>query len=110
MFKIEKRLRRVAINGKKPVIITISHKNNSPLTANEIKQIARRQNNLYQLKHKRTNPKMIIRGINDLGFTTIKSADIPIERMYNNEEDYYRDRVKFDFNYLQFYKVEITIY
>lgn len=110
MFKIEKKLRRIPINGKRPEIIVISHSNQRPLSANEIKRLAYYYQNQYELKHKKKHDRMIIRGVNTLGYTTIKSADQPIDHMWDDEEDYFSNRVNSDRRFMECFQIEILMY
>ncbi len=108
-YSITKRLRKVKINGEYPEILTIRNKIKKPLNAQDIKTLAYKHQNQFVLKNKR-EPLMIIRGINRLGFTTIKSSKQAIKYMYNDEADYYNDKVQFETNYQDFYQVEIMMY
>jgi hypothetical protein len=108
-FSISKRLRKIKINGEYPEILTIRNKIKKPLNAQDIKTLAYKHQNQFVLKNKR-EPLMIIRGINRLGFTTIKSGKQAIKYMYNDEADYYNDKVQFETKYQDFYQVEIMMY
>ena len=53
---------------------------------------------------------MIIRGINELGFRTVKADKTPINSMMDDEEDYFKDKVKDDTKLLKFYSIELIQY
>ncbi len=64
-----------------------------------IKKYASRLIERYNIK---SEQKIYIRGLTNLGFTTIKSLHNTFDNMYDNEEEYFEDRVDDDTEFKEF--------
>ena len=51
-----------------------------------------------------------IRVLGDLGFVTLKPLDENIDNLYENEEEYFEDRVREDTKFTEFYQVQYDLF
>ena len=109
-YNITSRNRACKVNGKYPKIYTINRNDEKQLNPKEVKSLANKSSNLFEKKKHRKHSTMIIRGVNDLGYQTIKSNNVSIAHMLDDEEDYYRDKVKSDTNFQKYYTIELIVY
>ena len=101
IFKIKKEV------DNKKIKIIISPKDKKRIKFNQIKKYASRLIKRYNIKNEK---HMYIRGLTNLGFTTIKSLKNTFDNMYDNEEEYFEDRVHDDTQFKEFYEVQYVLF
>jgi hypothetical protein len=55
-------------------------------------------------------PKILVRGLSELGVWTLKAYDDPIDEMFDDYDDYLAGRVTDTGKFQNFYQVEISLY
>ena len=73
----------------------------------QIKNYATKLINRYHIKSERD---IYVRALGNLGFTTLKSLEDTIDNMYENEEEYFEDRVREDTKFTEFYQVQYVLF
>jgi hypothetical protein len=101
IFKIKKE------QDKKKIKITISPKTKEPISINQIKKYATR---LMKRNNIDTENKIYIRGLSNLGFTTIKSLNSDLDNMNNYDDEYFEDNIEDDSQFKQFYEVQYVLF
>jgi len=89
--------------------IIIKHRNDTPMTLNEVKQISQKIETTYEKKYKK-KPKMLILGLPITGRFQLKSYDEDYTDMIENEAEYFENKVRDDTKFKTFFKIEIYIY
>ena len=93
---------------KKQIKITINNKDTGkPLKLKQIKNYATKLIDRYHIK---SENDIYVRGLGNLGFTTLKSLQDNIDNMYNNDEEYFSDRVKEDTKFTEFYETQYVLF
>ena len=62
------------------------------------------------INEKKKTPKILVRGLSELGVWTLKAYDDPIEDMFEDYDDYLAGRVTDVGKYQKFEQVEISLY
>jgi len=94
------------INDKE-IKITISNKNKTPLKLKLIKKYGTKLLSRYNIS---SDKNTYIRALSNLGFTTLKSLNETIDNMYDNEEEYFADRVQDDTKFVEFYEIQYVLF
>ena len=90
--------------------INITHKKKGKaLKQKDIKEIIRQINAKY-IRDKDRVPKILVRGMSEIGVWTIKSYDDNIATMFDDEADYLDGRTRDGGQFQQFDQIEISIY
>ena len=55
-------------------------------------------------------PKILVRGLSELGVWTLKAYDDPIDEMFEDYDDYLAGRITDTGKFQKFYQVEISLY
>ena len=87
--------------------ITISSKDKTPIKLKQIKKYASKLIDRYKITNDRNT---YIRALGNLGFVTLKPLDENIDNMYDNEEEYFEDRVREDTKFTEFYEVQYVLF
>lgn len=80
-----------------------------PLDQKDIKNIVKLINDKY-LRDKKKEPKILVRGLSELGVWTIKKYEDTIEDMWNDEDDYFAGRITDTGKFQQFDQIEVSLY
>ena len=75
----------------------------------DIKKLVQEINEKY-IKDKKKTPKILVRGLSELGVWTLKAYDDPIDEMFEGYEDYFSGRVTDTGKFQSFDQVEISLY
>ena len=75
----------------------------------DIKKLVQEINEKY-INEKKKVPKILVRGLSELGVWTLKAYDDPIDEMFEDYDDYLAGRVTDTGKFQQFYQVEISLY
>ena len=75
----------------------------------DIKKLVQEINEKY-IKDKKKTPKILVRGLSELGVWTLKAYDEPIDEMCTDEDDYVNGRISDKGKFENFEQVEISIY
>lgn len=94
---------------QKQRINIVSKTKGKALKQKDIKEIVKKINSKY-IRDKDVEPKILVRGMSELGVWTIKSYEDSIDEMWENEEDYFSGRVRDDGKFQQFDQIEISLY
>jgi len=89
----------------KRIKITINNKD--PIKLKQIKKYASKLIDQYNIKNDKNT---YIRVLGDLGFVTLKPLDENIDNMYENEEEYFEDRVREDTKFTECYQVQYVLF
>ena len=93
---------------KKSINITTKTKG-TPLDQKDIKNIVKLINDKY-LRDKKKEPKILVRGMSEIGVWTIKAYEDTIEQMWDDEDDYFAGRVRDSGKFQQFDQIEVSLY
>jgi hypothetical protein len=88
-------------NGAGLTVLQITKTKDEMLTKNDIDKIK------MELEKKTGAENVLIRGLNGIGFTTLKGYNQDYDDY--DYEDYFNNKVKDDSNFSQFFQLEITI-
>ena len=80
-----------------------------PLKQSDIKKVVKLINEKC-IRDKDRVPKILVRGISELGVWTIKSYEDNIDNMFDDEEDYFAWRVRDTGKFQSFDQIEISLY
>jgi hypothetical protein len=80
-----------------------------PLKQSDIKKVFKLINERY-IRDKDRVPKILVRGMSELGVWTIKSYEDNIDNMFDDEEDYFAGRVRDTGKFQSFDQIEISLY
>jgi len=80
-----------------------------PLKQKDIKTIVKMINDKYQ-RDKDKTPKILVRGMSELGVWTIKSYEDNIDDMFDDEDEYFAGRVRDAGKFQLFDQIEISLY
>ena len=80
-----------------------------PLKQSDIKKVVKLINEKY-IRDKDRVPKILVRGMSELGVWTIKSYEDNIDNMFDDEEDYFAGRVRDTGKFQSFDQIEISLY
>ena len=75
----------------------------------DIKKLVQEINEKY-INEKKKVPKILVRGLSELGVWTLKAYDDPIDEMFEDYDDYLQGRVTDTGKFQNFYQVEISLY
>jgi len=101
IFKIKKQI------DSKKIKITINNKDKTPIKLNQIKKYASKLIDRYNIKN---DKNIYVRALSNLGFVTLKPLDENIDDMYDNEEEYFEDRVREDTKFTEFYEIQYVLF
>ena len=79
------------------------------LKQKDIKKIIKLINEKY-IRDKNKTPKILVRGMSEIGVWTIKAYEDTIDEMWDDEEDYFSGRVADTGKFQQFDQIEISLY
>ena len=74
-----------------------------------LKKIVQYINEKY-INEKKKTPKILVRGMSELGVWTLKAYEDPIDDMFEDYQDYLSGRVTDTGKFQNFYQVEISLY
>jgi predicted transcriptional regulator len=80
-----------------------------PLKQKDIKEIVNQINAKY-IRDKDKTPKILVRGMSEIGVWTIKSYEDTIVAMFDDEDDYFAGRITDTGKFQQFDQIEISLY
>ncbi len=80
-----------------------------PLKQKDIKEIVKLINEKY-IPDKDRTPKILVRGLSEIGVWTIKSYEDTIDAMFDDEDDYFAGRITDTGRFQQFDQIEISLY
>ena len=80
-----------------------------PLKQKDIKEIVKQINAKY-IRDKEKTPKILVRGMSEIGVWTIKSYDDTIDAMFDDEDDYFAGRITDTGRFQSFDQIEISLY
>ena len=80
-----------------------------PLKQSDIKKVVKLINEKY-IRDKDKTPKILVRGMSEIGVWTIKSYEDNIDNMFDDEEDYFAGRVRDTGKFQSFDQIEISLY
>ena len=75
----------------------------------DIKKLVQEINEKY-ISEKKKTPKILVRGLSELGVWTLKAYDDPIDDMFEDYDDYLAGRITDTGKFQSFYQVEISLY
>ena len=94
---------------QKQRINIVSKKKGKALKQKDIKEIVKQINDKY-IRDKDRTPKILVRGLSEIGVWTIKSYEDNIDTMFDDEADYLDGRTRDGGQFQQFDQVEISLY
>lgn len=80
-----------------------------PLKQKDIKEIVNQINAKY-IRDKDKTPKILVRGMSEIGVWTIKSYEDNIDTMFDDEADYLDGRTRDGGQFQHFDQIEISLY
>ena len=80
-----------------------------PLDQTDIKKIVKMINEKY-IRDKNKEPKILVRGMSEIGVWTIKSYEDTIDQMFDDEEDYFADWLKWIKNDFRLFRFKFIQY
>ena len=89
--------------------VNIGAMNGKTFKQADIKKLVREINEKY-IKEKKKTPKILVRGLSELGVWTLKAYDEPIDEMFEGYDDYLDGRVTDTGKFQSFAQVEISLY
>jgi hypothetical protein len=89
--------------------INIGMAKKKPLKQKDIKEIVKKLSEKF-VKEKDQEPKILVRGMNQLGVWTLKAYEEGIDEMFEDEEDYLSGRVKDKSTFQEFDQIEISLF
>jgi hypothetical protein len=94
---------------QKQRINIVSKKKGKPLKQKDIKEIVKEINAKY-IRDKDRTPKILVRGMSEIGVWTIKAYEDTIDTMFDDEADYLDGRTRDGGQFQQFDQIEISLY
>jgi len=87
----------------------VSKKKGKPLKQKDIKEIVKQINDKY-IRDKDRTPKILVRGMSEIGVWTIKAYEDTIDTMFEDEADYLDGRTRDGGQFQNFDQIEISLY
>ena len=75
----------------------------------DIKKLVQEINEKY-INEKKKTPKILVRGLTELGIWTLKAYDELIDEMFDDMDDYLAGRVTDTGKFQNFYQIEVSLY
>ena len=89
--------------------INIGSRKETTFKQADIKKIVQDINEKF-IKEKNKTPKILVRGMSELGVWTLKAYEDPIDDMFEDYDDYLAGRITDTGKFQNFYQVEISLY
>ena len=89
--------------------VNIGARQGKTFKQSDIKKLVQEINEKY-INDKNKVPKILVRGMSELGVWTLKAYDDPIDEMFEDYDDYLAGRVTDTGKFQSFYQVEISLY
>ena len=89
--------------------INIGSRKETTFKQADIKKIVQDINEKF-IKEKKKIPKILVRGMSELGVWTLKAYEDPIDDMFEDYDDYLAGRITDIGKFHSFYQVEISLY